>query len=234
MKMLRALAMTVVLALPASAQESRPASSAGEIERKLDQAVSQIQKLTAAVEELRAEVARLKQSSPQPLNAAGAEKRGDQNRVVAEEPKEVSTPSGFIDRIIAPDLGSDERGDLLVARPEIFIQSRYSAAPIEGSAEAFDPNFRLSRVEVRWAGRIAPRLGAGMEIQFQEAIEGNPEELVNDAFLEYYVTDHTTIRMGQFVKPFGFDTEQSSSVRESPNVESFRAISSRASATAAS
>jgi phosphate-selective porin len=40
--------------------------------------------------------------------------------------------------------------------------------------------------------------------------------LVNDAFVEYYLNDHTTIRAGQFVKPFGFDIQQSSSVRESP------------------
>ena len=41
-------------------------------------------------------------------------------------------------------------------------------------------------------------------------------ELVNDAFIEYYATDAITIRTGQFVKPFGFDIQQSSSLRESP------------------
>jgi phosphate-selective porin len=34
--------------------------------------------------------------------------------------------------------------------------------------------------------------------------------------LEYYLNDHTTVRAGQFVKPFGFEAEQASSVRESP------------------
>ena len=43
-----------------------------------------------------------------------------------------------------------------------------------------------------------------MEIQFQESVEGSPEKLVNDAFLEYYLNDHATVRAGQFIKPFGF------------------------------
>jgi hypothetical protein len=215
MKKWLALVLIVIFSAKRTAQ-TQELANLNELRRKLDDAVGQIQRLTVTVEELRAEVARLKQTSPQPLNSVNGKRSDNQNRVIAEEPKEISTPNGFIERIIARDLGSDERGDLLVARPEIFIQSRYSAAPIKGSGEAFDPNFRLSRIEARWAGRIAPRLGAGMEIQFQEAIEGSPEELVNDAFLEYYISDHTTIRMGQFVKPFGFDTQQSSSIRESP------------------
>ena len=47
-------------------------------------------------------------------------------------------------------------------------------------------------------------------------MEGSPEKLVNDAFLEYYLTDHATILAGQFVVPFGFTVQQSSWVRESP------------------
>ena len=49
----------------------------------------------------------------------------------------------------------------------------------------------LSLLETRWAGRVADRLGAGVEIQFHPAIYGSPEELVNDAFLEYYLNDYT-------------------------------------------
>jgi hypothetical protein len=122
----------------------------------------------------------------------------------------------FAARIIGPDNGSDERYSMLEAKPEIFIQTRYSAAPIEGSDTAFQPNLRLSRVETRWAGKINDRLGAGMEIQFQESVEGSPEKLINDAFLEYYLTDHTTVRAGQFIKPFGVTIQQSSWLRESP------------------
>ena len=120
------------------------------------------------------------------------------------------------DRIVGPDLGQNERDHNLGAKPEIFIQTRYSVAPIEGSGAAFDPNFRISRAEARWAGKIADRIGAGLEIQYQEAPDGTPDRLLNDAFLEYYFNAHTTVRAGQFVKPFGFDVEQASSVRESP------------------
>ena len=54
------------------------------------------------------------------------------------------------------------------------------------------------------------------EIQYHRAPAGAAVELVNDAFVEYYVNDSITVRGGQFVKPFGFDIQQSSSVRESP------------------
>ena len=108
---------------------------------------------------------------------------------------------------------SDKKLD---AKPEIFIQTRYSVAPLDGSGTAFDPNLRLSRVETRWAGKITDRLGAGVEIQFQESVEGSPEKLINDAFLEYYASDHATVRAGQFIEPFGFDVQQSSWLRESP------------------
>jgi hypothetical protein len=55
-----------------------------------------------------------------------------------------------------------------------------------------------------------------LEIQYHPALDGSPEELVNDAFIEYYLGSHATIRAGQFIKPFGFDVQQSSAVRESP------------------
>ena len=56
----------------------------------------------------------------------------------------------------------------------------------------------------------------GFEIQYHPAPAGAPTEFVNDAFLEYYPSDPITIRVGQFVKPFGFDIQQSSSRREAP------------------
>jgi len=215
MKIWPALVLTVALASPARGQSQAPAN-VNELQRKLNQATGQIQMLTAAVEELRAEVARMKKNQPAADAARNAGSPNQEQAVIGEVPKEVSSGAGVVDRILGPELGTDERGNFLDARPELFIQTRYSAAPIDGSAAAFDPNFRLSRIEARWAGRIAPRLGAGMEIQFQEAIEGHPEGLVNDAFIEYYASKHSTIRAGQFIKPFGFDIQQSSSVRESP------------------
>lgn len=56
----------------------------------------------------------------------------------------------------------------------------------------------------------------GFEIQYHPAPAGAAVELVNDAFIEYYASSAITVRAGQFVKPFGFDIQQSSSVRESP------------------
>jgi phosphate-selective porin len=56
----------------------------------------------------------------------------------------------------------------------------------------------------------------GFEIQYEPAVQGTPEQLINDAFVEYYASEAVTVRGGQFVKPFGFDIQQSSSVRESP------------------
>jgi len=137
----------------------------------------------------------------------------------AENPKAEDKPDAsqeFAERIIGAENGSNEHDSELKAKPETFIQTRYSAAPIDGSGTAFNPNLRLSRIETRWAGKINDRLGAGVEIQFQESGEGSPEKLVNDAFLEYYLNDHATVRVGQFIKPFGFDVQQSSWLRESP------------------
>src|SRR6185295_2930475 len=131
----------------------------------------------------------------------------------AENPKAEDKPDAsqeFAERIIGAENGSNEHDSELKAKPETFIQTRYSAAPIDGSGTAFNPNLRLSRIETRWAGKINDRLGAGVEIQFQESVEGSPEKLVNDAFLEYYLTDHATVRAGQFIKPFGFTIQQSS------------------------
>src|SRR5262245_24684406 len=124
--------------------------------------------------------------------------------------------SEFAERVVGTETGASERGEPLRARPEIFIQSRYSALPIRDSKGEFEPNFSMTRIETRWAGRVSERIGAGLEIQFHPALDGSPEELVNDAFVEYYLNDHATLRVGQFIKPFGFDIQQSSAVRESP------------------
>ncbi|MGH9629916.1 MAG: porin [Bryobacteraceae bacterium] len=71
-------------------------------------------------------------------------------------------------------------------------------------------------METRWSGRVSERLGIGFELQYHPAPQGSSFEIVNDAFLEYYASEKLTIRAGQFVKPFGFDIQQSSSVREAP------------------
>lgn len=214
MKAWPAWALIVTMAVCANAQESRPTSSIAELERKLDQAVHDMKTLSGTIESLRSELDSLKQAPSQKADSAGIAPGEVQEKVPDESSKE--TKDELADRIIGPDLGQNEHDHTLGAKPEIFVQSRYSVAPIKGSDAAFDPNFRISRAEVRWAGKVADRLGAGVEIQYQEAPDGTPDRLLNDAFLEYYVNGHTTVKVGQFVKPFGFDVEQASSVRESP------------------
>jgi hypothetical protein len=191
--------------LVALANAQQPDERLRELERKLNQAASHIQQLTSIVESLRAEVANLKSEKREPPSALKASSKPEEK--AAEE---------FIERIIEPELGTTERNQVIEAKPEIFIQTRYSAAPIRDTGSEFEPNISLTRIETRWAGKVADRFSAGLEIQFHPAIDGSPEELVNDAFIEYYLNDHATLRVGQFIKPFGFEIQQSSGVRESP------------------
>ncbi|MES1256365.1 MAG: porin, partial [Acidobacteriota bacterium] len=125
--------------------------------------------------------------------------------------------SPFADAIVGPDLAEDERENTLQPRPEIFIQSRFARLPgPDTSFDQADLNFRLTRIETRWSGRLSEHLGTGLELQFHPLLDGHPEEIVNDAFLEWYPTGSLTVRAGQFIKPFGFDIQQSSFDREYP------------------
>ena len=181
-----------------------------ELEQKLDQATRQLDQLNEVMQSLRAEIAKLKAEraiSPDVQKPAAAEPQPSQAETAREE---------FAERIIDPEMGASEREETLRARPEIFIQSRYSALPIRDSNGEFEPNLSMTRIETRWSGKVSERIGAGLEIQFHPALDGSAEELVNDAFVEYYLNNHATLRVGQFIKPFGFDIQQSSAVRESP------------------
>ncbi len=123
----------------------------------------------------------------------------------------------FKNKILGVDLGGDERDKNLAGRPELFIQSRFQAFPLRGTDLSSAPsNFVLTRMESRWAGRISNKIGLGFELQYHPAPMGAAVEIVNDAFVEYYASKQITIRAGQFVKPFGFAIQQSSSVREAP------------------
>jgi hypothetical protein len=143
-----------------------------------------------------------------------AEIRGSQGvDLVPEDDGEDS----YIKRILVTDLGHDERSEELTPRPELFIQTRYHANPIdEATEDDVVRNLGLNRVELRWAGLVSDRIGMGYEIQYHPAPDGASEELVNDAYVEYYPSDSITFRAGQFVKPFGFDIQHSSGDRESP------------------
>lgn len=172
------------------------------LEAQLTAAQSNLQQLQSVIESLASALAEVKGQSP------GAE---------PIEPARVPGPESFRDRMLVSDLGHDEREGELEPRPELFIQSRYHANAIdEATDDDITRNFGLSRMELRWAGRVSEKVGMGFEIQYHPAPDGAAEELVNDAFVELYPSDAITIRAGQFVKPFGFDIQHSSSMRESP------------------
>jgi uncharacterized coiled-coil protein SlyX len=137
--------------------------------------------------------------------------------LVSAQAKAESSEDDFKDQILVPDLGGDERSTRLTARPELFVQTRYSAVPLRGTDVTTAPsNFELTRIESRWSGALSDKVGMGFEVQYEPAPDGTPEQIVNDAFVEYYPSNSVTLRAGQFVKPFGFDIQQSSTVRESP------------------
>jgi hypothetical protein len=209
MKAIPAVLLLCVLALTTRAQQVVADARINELERKLEQATRQIDQLKDTVQTLRAEIELIKKQKSEE-----ATQQATTNNTVQARVNDVA--SAFVERIIEPELGANKRAETIRAKPEIFVQARYSALPIRDASSEFEPSFSLTRIETRWAGRVADPLGAGVEIQFHPAIDGSPEELVNDAFLEYYLNDHTTVRVGQFIKPFGFDIQQSSSVRESP------------------
>jgi hypothetical protein len=202
-------AMTVLLLLlwPTISVSAQPADEARfrELERKLELATRQLEQLNETVLALRAELARIK-----------GERVSADSQTASLAPQAETAKDEFARRVIEPELGASEREETLQARPEIFIQSRYSALPIRHTNGEFEPNFSMTRIETRWSGKVSERIGAGLEIQFHPALDGSAEELVNDAFVEYYLNDHATIRVGQFIRPFGFDIQQSSAVRESP------------------
>lgn len=129
----------------------------------------------------------------------------------------IESRESYAERILVTDLGHDERQDELAPRPELFIQTRYHANPIdEATEDDVVRNLGINRVELRWSGRVSDSVGMGYEIQYHPALDGASEELINDAYVEYYPSDALTLRAGQFVKPFGFDIQHSSSARESP------------------
>jgi uncharacterized coiled-coil protein SlyX len=158
------------------------------------------------------------ESLRKPANTTKEENTTKAESVVNTPPKPAdSDKEAFKNQILVPDLGGDERSKRLTARPELFVQSRYSALPLRGTDVSTAPtNFELTRMESRWAGAVSDKVCMGFEIQYEPAPAGTAEQIVNDAFVEYYPTGSLTLRAGQFVKPFGFDIQQSSRVRESP------------------
>jgi hypothetical protein len=207
MKQILTILITLSLCSNPARGQDREARVA-DLEHKLSEASKSIVALQRTMEALTVEMQSLRlAAATSPATTVPSESgKSSENEVAA-----------YKDQILRPDLGGDERESELSARPELFIQSRFQTLPVSGSTLQNAPsNFVLTRMESRWAGRISDKIGMGFEIQYHPAPAGAAQELVNDAFVEYYAGDAVTIRAGQFVKPFGFDIQQSSSIRESP------------------
>lgn len=206
-----AIAILLTLSAPALAQPGGDAARIAALEAELAAARQTLASLSTTIDALVVEVETLK-ASPADENGSGADAD-----CCAPFPDAGSEADSYAGRILVPDLGDDERDAELTGRPELFVQTRYHANPIdEATEDDVVRNFGLSRAELRWSGRLTDRIGMGFEAQFHPAPDGAAEELVNDAFVEYYATGAVTVRAGQFVKPFGFDIQHSSGDRESP------------------
>lgn len=208
-------AHSVVLAQMPTAEAERILG----LERRLTSAQQQMKDLQGEMQILARELSELKrgsagEDSPADSSSLGAEPGAQLTAIQADPP---GVEDSYTERILVTDLGHDEGDHALEPRPELFIQSRYAAVPIKDATSGdVTPNLSLNRMELRWAGRVSDKFGMGYEIQFHPAPAGAAEELVNDGYLEYYASEDITFRAGQFVKPFGFDIQHSSSIREAP------------------
>ena len=185
-----------------------------ELEAQLADARARIVDLESTLGVLAADVAALKSeqggNAPPEEKLAGGQSSNADHQSSDEE-------SDWHKRILVPDLSADERDHEPSAPPQLFVQTGYAARPIEGATkDDVIKNFTLTRVEAGWLGRVSDEIGMGFEIQYHPALVGAAEELVNDAFIEYYANDAVTLRVGQFIKQFGFEIQQGSDVRESP------------------
>jgi hypothetical protein len=227
--LLSGLSCSVVAQSDSAAGQQTSSSQLQELEEKLNLALKQLNETKAQVESLTAEVRSLRGESPSAPSSAvveaaaavpvppvpGSPQKGDVPAATTAPPPE-SPQAAFIERIVDPGLSDDERENKITAKPELFVQARYSTLPFDKVTVAdFPSNFRISRAEMHWSGRINDKLGAGFEIQYHPANDGDPTQLINDAFLQYYLGS-LTFTGGQFVVPFGFDNQQSSAERESP------------------
>ena len=196
--------VALVAGWPVASAHAADDARVAQLEAELRAAQARVRELESQLDALAAGIEQLKSASAN----APARGRGEPVEAAADPRRE---------QMLAPDLGVDEREHKLDARPELFVQTGFAADRLpEAKPEDAPTNFSVYRMEARWAGSVAERIGLGFEIQYQPAAHGASEELVNDAFVDYYAGDAITLRFGQFVVPFGFDVEQSSSVRESP------------------
>jgi len=211
------LPILLMLSGTALAQPAGDAARIAALEAELAAARQTLTSLSTTIDALVVEVETLKSLPVEASEAAVASEAGDEDGCCYLAADVISYADDYAWRILVPDLGGDARYAELTPRPELFVQTRYHANPIdEATEDDVVRNFAMSRVELGWTGRVAGQIGMGFEMQFHPALDGAAEELINDAFVEYYATEAVTVRAGQFVKPFGFDIQHSSGDRESP------------------
>jgi len=191
-----------------------------QLEEKLNATLQQLATTQQQVQSLAVEVRSLReQAKTAPAASAVVSEGGTKGDVPAAStaPPPPSAEAAFTDRILDFGVYADERGNELTAKPQLFVQGRYSTLPENNATVGqFPSNFRIARAEAHWSGRINKQFGAGFEIQYHPANDGDPTQLINDAFIQFYPTEHVTIVGGQFNVPFGFDNLQSTARRESP------------------
>lgn len=202
------------------ADTTASAQKLAELERRLNDALKQLSDTRALMESLSAEVRSLR-AAVQTAQAVPAVQTPPAPGAVEKAPEAPAAPesveSVVADKIIDAGVSDDERENKLTAKPQVFIQARYATMPFPYLPTTdYYANFRVSRAEVRWSGPINDHFGVGLEIQYHPADDGDPTQLINDAFLQWYLAKHLTLTGGQFVLPFGFDNAQGSDDREAP------------------
>jgi hypothetical protein len=195
----------VSTAVPCVAQVS------GSSEQRLAALESRLRAASLELAALTQEIETLKKDRP---TAAPRSARTSQ---AAPDAVPLEARHSFEQQILGSTRQQLEASTPLPVKPQIFLQSRFSTFPMEDATLAdYSPNFRVSRLSARWAGSVDDRWGAGIEFQYRAAPDNVPEQLLNDAYLDFRATKALTIRAGQFVKPFGFEVQQLDPERESP------------------
>ena len=100
-----------------------------DLERQLAEAKGSVAALQKTIESLSEEVQALHGLDPKPAEATVAAALPGSTQEAGGAPNDPAKT--FAERIIGPDLGSDERDHMFEAKPEVFIQTRYSVAPVE-------------------------------------------------------------------------------------------------------
>jgi hypothetical protein len=206
-----AMALTIA-ASPCAAQVTADDPRVRDLEQKLKSLTEQVTALSRELEALKTAG-----SAPPTTPPAPDARANDAAANAAAWRRGEVGPASFAEQVFGGFRSEQDAYRSIEAKPDVFLQTRYAAKPIDDAARGdHHGNFRVTRAAMRWAGRVEGRLGAGIELQYRNAPDGVPEQILNDAYLDFNVNKYITVRGGQFVKPFGFDVQQPDTERESP------------------